>query len=237
MNASVAAVASVAGVAPSRPRPRRASAPAPASSSSSSSTRRRPRRDRDRFRVSASSSPNDADRPGEKIGLPSPLAKVYDATGDWLIEHPAPAWLVNSPLKTWITTKLAEVWDPSYDAEKSLATVRSLIASDDVVVFSATYCPFSAAAKAALRAEGVRFSAYEWNQIEGGSGFAPALATLTGRSSIPSVWIAGEYVGGCNDGNPGIRPLIAAGLLDERLEKCSEKTKEARRAFLASKTR
>ncbi|ACO67445.1 predicted protein, partial [Micromonas commoda] len=81
----------------------------------------------------------------------------------------------------------------------SLARVRALIASDDVVVFSATYCPFSAAAKAALDDAGVPFTAVEWNQTEGGAGFAPALATLTGRSSIPSVWIAGECVGGCND--------------------------------------
>jgi hypothetical protein len=45
-------------------------------------------------------------------------------------------------------------------------------------VFSATYCPFSAAAKAALRAEGVPFTAVEWNKTPGGGGFAPALVGL-----------------------------------------------------------
>ena len=86
-----------------------------------------------------------------------------------------------------------------------------------MVVFSATYCPFSAAAKRALTAEGVPFTAVEWNETKGGAGFAPALAELTGRSSIPHVFVCGRSVGGCNDGDPGIRPLIASGGLDAAL--------------------
>lgn len=171
--------------------------------------------------------------PGSDIGL-GPLASIYDAVGDWLVEHPAPQWLVNSPLKTRVTEILA---GSSYDPEASVAEVKRLIASDDVVVFSATYCPFSAAAKAALRAEGVPFTAIEWNTTPGGGGFAPALATLTGRSSIPHVFIGGESVGGCNDGTPGIRPLIASGHLDEVLEICSEKTLAARAAHLEAARR
>lgn len=174
------------------------------------------------------------DGPGAEIGLPGALAKAYDAVGDWLVAHPAPAWLVNSPLKTRLTEILA---GPSYDPEASLARVRALIASDDVVVFSATYCPFSAAAKAALTDAGVPFTAVEWNQTEGGAGFAPALATLTGRSSIPSVWIAGECVGGCNDGNPGVRPLIASGGLDAKLAACSRRVRDARAARTATKAK
>lgn len=174
-------------------------------------------------------SPGPGPGPGSDIGLGGALAGIYDAVGEWLVEHPAPQWLVNSPLKTRVTEILA---GSSYDPEESVATVKRLIASDDVVVFSATYCPFSAAAKAALRAEGVPFTAIEWNQTPGGGGFAPALATLTGRSSIPHVFIGGESVGGCNDGTPGIRPLIASGHLDEVLEICSEKTLRARAAHL-----
>ena len=60
------------------------------------------------------------------------------------------------------------------------------------------------------------------------------LAAITGRSSIPHVFIGGESVGGCNDGTPGIRPLIASGHLDEVLEICSEKTLASRRAHLES---
>lgn len=172
--------------------------------------------------------------PGSAIGLGGALAGIYDAVGEWLVEHPAPQWLVNSPLKTRVTEILA---GSSYDPEESVAAVQRLIASDDVVVFSATYCPFSAAAKAALRAEGVPFTAVEWNRTPGGGGFAPALATLTGRSSIPHVFIGGESVGGFNDGTPGVRPLIASGHLDEVLEICSEKTLRARAAHLEAARR
>ena len=34
---------------------------------------------------------------------------------------------------------------------------------------------------------------------------------------MPSIWIGGEYVGGLNDGSPGLVPLDKAGELDERL--------------------
>ena len=67
--------------------------------------------------------------PGSDIGL-GPLAGVYDAVGAWLVEHPAPQWVVNSPLKTRATEILA---GSSYDPEQSVAEVKRLIASDDVV--------------------------------------------------------------------------------------------------------
>ena len=35
------------------------------------------------------------------------------------------------------------------------------------------------------------------------------LGALTGRTSMPNVFIAGESIGGCNDGTPGLMPLIA----------------------------
>ena len=183
---------------------------------------------------SPGSVPLDPARPRDEQRRPSPFARAYDAVGAWLVQNPAPAWLVNSPLKTRVTELLA---GPGYDPAARLAEVERLIASDDVVVFSATYCPFSAAAKAALRAEGVPFTAVEWNTTEGGAGFAPALAAKTGRSSIPHVFVAGESVGGCNDGNPGVRPLIAAGGLDDALARCSRKTRDARKAHLLSRQR
>ena len=169
------------------------------------------------------------------VGIFAPLGAAYDAVGRWLVAHPAPQWVVNSPAKTKFTSFLASVLDPEFDLDASVAAVEKLIASDDVVVFSATYCPFSAAAKRALTAEGVPFTAVEWNETKGGAGFAPALAALTGRSSIPHVFVCGKSVGGCNDGNPGIRPLIASGGLDEALAGCSQKTRDARAAFLEAR--
>jgi glutaredoxin len=33
------------------------------------------------------------------------------------------------------------------------------------------------------------------------------LGKLSKRTSVPSIFIGGEYIGGCNDGNPGLLPL------------------------------
>ena len=47
------------------------------------------------------------------------------------------------------------------------------------------------------------------------------LHSLTSSSSVPSVWVKGKFVGGCNDGPEswmGIKKLIANGKLDELLK-------------------
>ena len=171
--------------------------------------------------------------PGAKIGL-GPLSGAYDAVGRWLVDNPAPQWLVNSPLKTKVTELLAGTLDADFNLEASETRVRELVASDDVVVFSATYCPFSAAAKAALRAEGVRSPPSSGTRLQA----APAAPRSPRHrpSSIPPVFIGGVSVGGCNDGDPGIRPLIKQGGLDAALERCSEETRAARRAPRARET-
>ena len=191
----------------------------------------RPRRVPSTTRCLADGGDRDPATPGAKIGL-GPLSGAYDAVGRWLVDNPAPQWLVNSPLKTKVTELLAGTLDADFNLEASETRVRELVASDDVVVFSATYCPFSAAAKAALR--GGR--SLHRRRVEPDSRrrrLRPALASVTGRSSIPHVFIGGVSVGGCNDGDPGIRPLIKQGGLDAALERCSEETRAARAAHLA----
>ena len=42
------------------------------------------------------------------------------------------------------------------------------------------------------------------------------LGVRTSRTSVPSIWIGGEYVGGLNDG-PGLLPLDADGALEPKL--------------------
>lgn len=40
---------------------------------------------------------------------------------------------------------------------------------------------------------------------------------MTGRGSVPNIFIGGENVGGCNDG-PGVMPLHASGKLLPKLQ-------------------
>lgn len=50
--------------------------------------------------------------------------------------------------------------------------------------------------------------------------YKPELKQRTGKSSAPSVWIKGTYVGGCNDGvEPwqGVIPMLRSGKFEEML--------------------
>jgi glutaredoxin 3 len=103
----------------------------------------------------------------------------------------------------------------NYDQAATRTTLEKLVADDDVVIFSATYCPFSLAAKRTLAGQGVDFQAYEWNTRPDGAALVAELGVLTGRTSIPHIFIGGKSIGGFNDGTPGLRPLINSGQFDE----------------------
>lgn len=126
---------------------------------------------------------------------------------------------MNNPVKKWLATRSAGDYDQSAIRE----TLSTLVAADDVVVFSASYCPFSLAAKRSLAAKGVSFKAYEWNQRVDGAALVAELGVLTGRTSIPHIFIGGESVGGFNDGTPGIRPLIASGAFEAAIQEAKRR--------------
>ena len=64
-----------------------------------------------------------------------------------------------------------------------------------------------------------------------------ALGRLTGKSSVPSIWIGGEYIGGCDDGPseaaPGLVPLAFRGTLREKLEAAGALGSSAGKAAVA----
>ena len=80
-------------------------------------------------------------------------------------------------------------------------TVDELIARTDVVLFVSSSCPFCKQAVAALDAAGVAHTVIERTSV-----ITAALMSKTGTTSVPSAWVKGTYVGGCNDG-PEVRQL------------------------------
>ncbi len=160
--------------------------------------------------------------------LPEVSRRAVDAVGAWLVAHPAPLWLVNNPLKAAFTRATAGAYD-----EAAVRQELDALLADDVVLFSATYCPFSARAKAELAAQRVPYTLHETNLMPNGAALISELGKRTGRTSIPHLWIAGQSIGGCNDGTPGLRPLIASGGLEAALDKCSPAYKARRSALLA----
>mmetsp|Transcript_3996 Transcript_3996/g.5262 ORF Transcript_3996/g.5262 Transcript_3996/m.5262 type:complete len:100 (+) Transcript_3996:118-417(+) len=67
------------------------------------------------------------------------------------------------------------------------------------VVFSKSYCPYCVNAKNALQQAGAVMEVYELDQMSNGSEIQNALAEMTGRRTVPNVFINGNTIGGGDD--------------------------------------
>ncbi len=74
--------------------------------------------------------------------------------------------------------------------------VKSLVESNPVVVFSKSYCPYCDKAKNALKSIGAKYEVLELDQRQDGSQIQKYLRTLTGRSTVPNVFVVGKSIGG-----------------------------------------
>mmetsp|Transcript_14642 Transcript_14642/g.35337 ORF Transcript_14642/g.35337 Transcript_14642/m.35337 type:complete len:285 (+) Transcript_14642:54-908(+) len=109
-------------------------------------------------------------------------------------------------------------------AVAAAAEVARLVHSSDVVMFSRTTCPYCRDAKTLLQRElGVAFSAVKVIELDQdpstSAARAHALVALSGLSTVPNTFIAGEHVGSYEDlaklrGTGKLRPMFrAAGIL------------------------
>ena len=80
-----------------------------------------------------------------------------------------------------------------------------------VKIFSSDFCPYCARAKALLQARGV--NDYEEIKVDGQPSVRAHMTQLTGRTSVPQIFIGGTHVGGCDDlhaldAQGGLVPLL-----------------------------
>jgi glutaredoxin 3 len=82
-----------------------------------------------------------------------------------------------------------------------------------VKIYSSDYCPYCHRAKALLRERGVQ----QWEEIvvDGQPGVRARMKDLTGRTSVPQIFIGDTHVGGCDDlhaldARGGLLPLLGA---------------------------
>eukprot|EP00308_Calcidiscus_leptoporus_P003359 CAMPEP_0119354472 /NCGR_PEP_ID=MMETSP1334-20130426/3469_1 /TAXON_ID=127549 /ORGANISM="Calcidiscus leptoporus, Strain RCC1130" /LENGTH=97 /DNA_ID=CAMNT_0007368037 /DNA_START=15 /DNA_END=308 /DNA_ORIENTATION=+ len=95
-----------------------------------------------------------------------------------------------------------------------MSDVEALIGTHNVVFFDSPSCPYCRKAEAALRQADIEFTKVPIDP------YRAALKDMTGKTSAPSVWIKGTYVGGCNDGTEpwhGVLPMLANGKFKEFL--------------------
>lgn len=94
-----------------------------------------------------------------------------------------------------------------------------------VAMFSFTTCPFCRRAKDYLDEQGIAYTVMELDELDGNEGNAirAVLGKKVKRTSVPSIFIGGNYVGGCNDG-PGLLPLGESGELAKLLQRSDRKS-------------
>lgn len=78
------------------------------------------------------------------------------------------------------------------------AKVEALLASSPVVVFSKSYCPYSQDVKNLFSSLDVSASVLELDKEADGEAIHDELKSRTNVSTVPSVWIHGKYIGGCD---------------------------------------
>lgn len=73
-------------------------------------------------------------------------------------------------------------------------------------------------AKEVLDTLGAQYTVIELDTDPDGKAIRAEMADFVGRTSVPAIWIAGQFVGGCNDGPMGgLVKLNDTGKLDGML--------------------
>jgi glutaredoxin-related protein len=101
--------------------------------------------------------------------------------------------------------------------QQDVKEVVAAINSANLVLFVKPSCGFSETALEELMANGYYPRVFKTTRAQ-----KRGLQALTGKTSMPSAWCNGTYIGGCNDGIEswhGVKPLVASGKLSELLGK------------------
>lgn len=82
-----------------------------------------------------------------------------------------------------------------------------------VTIYSSDFCPYCTRAKALLQARGI--TDYEEIVVDGKPEVRKRMTEVTGRTSVPQIFIGNTHVGGCDDlhaldGRGGLMPLLQA---------------------------
>lgn len=106
-----------------------------------------------------------------------------------------------------------------YDKEAIRALINAESKSAPVVVYTLSQSPFSIDAKRLLTEATIDFKEIEVASLfflaQGENAAKRAeLGEMTGRTSMPHIFINGESIGGLYDGTPGLVPLIESGELE-----------------------
>ena len=112
---------------------------------------------------------------------------------------------------------VADIVAGDFDEGPVVTVVDEFVDSNQVAMFSFTTCPFCRRAKDYLDGEGIPYVALELDEDDQGNEIRAVLGRKTKRTSMPAIFINGEFIGGCNDG-PGLLTLANSGELQAMLD-------------------
>ena len=126
--------------------------------------------------------------------------------------------IASNPIGYRFKQFVADIVAGDFDQELVTAKVDSFVNSNAIAMFSFTSCPFCRRAKDYMDENNLSYAVMELDELEGNSGneIRAVLGRKTKRTSVPSIFIKGQYIGGCNDG-PGLLPLAQSGELQKML--------------------
>ncbi|KAJ1978389.1 Glutaredoxin [Dimargaris cristalligena] len=81
----------------------------------------------------------------------------------------------------------------------ALEKVNQLIAANQVMVFSKSYCPYCKRAKDALKQVRAHFQVVELDQVPDGQDMQDALLAKTKQRTVPNIFVEQKHLGGCDD--------------------------------------
>lgn len=98
--------------------------------------------------------------------------------------------------------------------------VQEEIASNQVAIFSKSYCPYCMRAKALFKEMGVPFKAIELDIDERGGQMKQYLISFTNQHTVPNIFINGVHVGGFDQtlalkGSGKLEAMLSKKLYDE----------------------
>lgn len=126
----------------------------------------------------------------------------------------------NSPLNEG-KKALVRALAGDYDVDATKAKLDNLIADNSILMLSFVKWPFCIKAKDILNSKigKDKYTVVELDVVPDGKALRAELANLVGRTSVPAIWIKGQFIGGCNDGPMGgIVSLNESGQLDGLLK-------------------
>ena len=128
--------------------------------------------------------------------------------------------IAKNPIGYRFKQLVADIVAGEFDNEQVTNQVDQFIQDNTIAMFSFTSCPFCRRAKDYMDEHDITYNVMELDELPGNNGnqIRAILGRKTKRTSVPSIFIQGQYIGGCNDG-PGLLLLAESGELKKMLEK------------------